>query len=61
MVIEEARIIFAPPAPNFFDPISSFAATGYWKFKRKFPHRGKMVITWLFDAESDQIENLKAT
>jgi len=27
MVIEEVRAIFA--APNFFDPISSFAARGY--------------------------------
>jgi len=28
MVIEEVRAIFAP---NFFDPIISFAARGYWK------------------------------
>ena len=28
MVIEEVRPVFAPP-PNFFDPISSFAARGY--------------------------------
>jgi len=30
---------------NFFDPISSFAARGYWKFVGKCPHRGKMLIT----------------
>jgi len=40
MAIEEVRTIFAPP--NFFDPISSFAARGYWKFVGKCPHRGKM-------------------
>ena len=27
MLIEEIRPVFAPP--NFFDPISSFAARGY--------------------------------
>jgi len=46
MVIEEVRTIFAPS--NFFDPISSFATRSYLKFKGKCPHRGKMLITWLF-------------
>ena len=34
--------------PNFFDPISSFATTDYWKFEGKCPHCGKMLITYLF-------------
>ena len=44
---------------NFFDPISSFAARGYWKFVGKFPHRGKILITWLF--VPGKRSNLKAT
>jgi len=47
MVIEEDRTIFAPPL-TFFDPSNSFATRGYWNFKGKCPHRGKMLITWLF-------------
>jgi len=48
MVIEEVRPVFAPP--DFFDPISSFAARGmgYWKFEGKCPHHRKMLITYLF-------------
>jgi len=59
MVIEEVRPIFALPL-TLFDPITSFAAKGYWKFVGKFPHRVKMLITWLFVPQSDQIKNLKA-
>jgi len=59
MVIEDVRPVFAPPA--FFDPISSFAAKGYWKFEGKCPYYGKMLITWLFDPKSNQIKNLKST
>ena len=47
MVIEEVCPIFAPP-PTFFDPISSFAAMGLLKICGKMPHRGKMLITWVF-------------
>jgi len=28
---------------TFFDPISSFAARGYWKFEGKCTHRGKYL------------------
>jgi len=56
MVIEERRTIFAPP--NFFDPISSFAAMGYQKFDGKCPHHGKMLRGCL-SPESVQIKNLK--
>jgi len=57
VVIEEVRAIFAPQ--TFSDPISSFAARGYWKFVRKCPRRMKMLITWLCVSQSDQIKNLK--
>jgi len=33
---------------TFFDLISSLAARGYRKFEGKCPHRGKMLITYLF-------------
>ena len=60
MVIEEVRNIFAPP-PNFFDPISSFAARGYWKFVGKCPTAGKCLqLSWL-SPKSDQIKKLKST
>jgi len=45
-VIEEVRPIFAPP--NFFDPISNFAAMGYCKFVGKCLHCGKILITLVF-------------
>jgi len=54
MMTEE--VIFAPP--NFFAPISSFAARGYWKFVGKCPHHRKMLITSLF-LPRDQTKNLK--
>ena len=50
--------IFAPP--NFFDPINSFAARGYWKFVGKCPHRGKMLITWVFVPRKRPNEKLKS-
>ena len=55
IVIDEVRPIFAPPPLTLFDPISSFAAMGYWKFKGKCHHRALFVL------ESDQVKNLKAT
>ena len=42
MVIEEDCPIFAPP--NFFDPVSIFAARSYWKLVGKCPHRWKMLV-----------------
>jgi len=58
MVIEEVRPIFAPP--NFFDPISSFAARAFWNFEGKCPHRGKMLITWLFVTQKQRNQKLKS-
>jgi len=46
--------------PNFFYPISSFAARGYWKFV-ELPNREKMFITRLIVSRSDQIKHFKAT
>jgi len=46
---------------TFFDPISTFAARGYWKFEGKCPHRGKMLISlsYLFVSRKQPKQKLK--
>ena len=46
---------------TFFDPISSFAARSYWKIVGKCPHRGKLLISWLYVPKSDETKTLMRT
>ena len=57
MVIEEVRPVFA--TPTYFDPISIVSPLNYWKFEGKCPHRGKILITWLFVHRKQPNEKLK--